>query len=139
MKGGIFSKYATNLKTTISRRSLKTLGLLLLLFEFNNNRSKSEFYMFLWDILVFRLVAYLLNMICFKLRLLYQIWNRYIVSGIILTQFHINFSRQEHLCDNLYPLSFFLYSPFETKKFRSLFKSISRTFSDNQQFKITKY
>ena len=32
----IFNKYATNLKTTISQRSLKHLGLLLLLFEFNN-------------------------------------------------------------------------------------------------------
>ena len=32
----IFSKYATNLKTTISQRSLSNLGLLLLLFEFNN-------------------------------------------------------------------------------------------------------
>ena len=32
----IFSKYATNLKTTISQRSLTNLGLLQLLFEFNN-------------------------------------------------------------------------------------------------------
>ena len=32
----IFSKYATNLKTTISHRSLNNLGLLLLLLEFNN-------------------------------------------------------------------------------------------------------
>ena len=32
----IFSKYATNLKTAISPRSLKNSGLLLLLFEFNN-------------------------------------------------------------------------------------------------------
>ena len=32
----IFSKYATNLKTTISKRSLRHLGLLLLLLEFNN-------------------------------------------------------------------------------------------------------
>ena len=32
----IFIKYATNLKTAISQRSLKTSGLLLLLFEFNN-------------------------------------------------------------------------------------------------------
>jgi len=31
----IFNKYATNLKTTICQRSLKNLGLLLLLFEFN--------------------------------------------------------------------------------------------------------
>ena len=32
----IFSKYATNLKTTISQRSLRNSGVLLLLFEFNN-------------------------------------------------------------------------------------------------------
>ena len=32
----IFSIYATSLKTTISQRSLKNLGLRLLLFEFNN-------------------------------------------------------------------------------------------------------
>jgi len=39
----------------------------------NNNRSKSEFFRLLWDIVVFRLVVHLLNMICFKLRILYQI------------------------------------------------------------------
>ena len=32
----IFSKYATNLKTTIYHRSLKKWGLLLVLFKFNN-------------------------------------------------------------------------------------------------------
>ena len=32
----IFGKFSTNLKTTISQRSLKNLGLLLLLFEFNS-------------------------------------------------------------------------------------------------------
>ena len=32
----IFSKYATKLKTMINQRSLSSLGLLLLLFEFNN-------------------------------------------------------------------------------------------------------
>ena len=37
---------------------------------------------------------------------------------------------------NLYPLSFFLYSPLKTKKFR-FFISILSTFSDIQQFKIT--
>ena len=30
----------------------------------NNKRSKPEFLRLLWDIVVFRLVAYLLNMIC---------------------------------------------------------------------------
>ena len=32
----IFNKYATNLKTTISKRSQRNSGVLLLLFEFNN-------------------------------------------------------------------------------------------------------
>ena len=34
---------------------------------------KPEFFRLLWNIVVFRLVAYLLNMIFLKLRLLYQI------------------------------------------------------------------
>ena len=32
----IFNKYPTNRKTTISQRSLRNSGLLVLLFEFNN-------------------------------------------------------------------------------------------------------
>ena len=36
LKQIIFSKYWTNLKTTISQRNLKNLGLLFLLFEFDN-------------------------------------------------------------------------------------------------------
>ena len=32
----IFSKYANNLKTTISQRSLSNLGLRIILFKFNN-------------------------------------------------------------------------------------------------------
>ena len=117
----IFSKYATNLKTTISQRSLSYLGLLLPMADqytghvietetrdnhnslplvgglvtwyrrinnytynyvlclsiksfknekslnSNNNRSKSKLLRLLWDIVVFRLVAYLLNMICLNL------------------------------------------------------------------------
>ena len=35
----------------------------------NNIRIKHEFFRLLWDIVVFRLVAYLLNIICLKLRL----------------------------------------------------------------------
>ena len=35
----------------------------------NNNRIKPEILRFLWDIVVFRLVAYLLNMICLMLQL----------------------------------------------------------------------
>ena len=41
----IFNKYATNLKTTKSQRSLRNSSLLLLLFEFNN-------FSFLIDIIV---------------------------------------------------------------------------------------
>ena len=39
----------------------------------NYNRSKPEIIWFLWDIVVFRLVLYLLNMICLYLQLLYKI------------------------------------------------------------------
>ena len=69
----------------------------------NYNRSKSEILRLLYDIVVFRLVAYLLNMVCLILRILYKI--SYIRFGIILTQFCLNFSRQEHQIDVLY-LSF---------------------------------
>ena len=40
----------------------------------NNNRSKLKFFKLLWDIVVFRLVAYLLNMICLNLRFLYNLF-----------------------------------------------------------------
>ena len=39
----------------------------------NYIRSKPEILRLLWDIVVFRLVAYLLNMICLILQLLYKI------------------------------------------------------------------
>ena len=63
-------------------------------------RSKSEILRLLWDIVIFRLVVYLLNMVCLILQILYKIW--YIRFGIIFTQFYINFSRQEHQIDVLY-------------------------------------
>ena len=96
----IFSKYATNLKTTISQKSLKNLSFLLLLFKSNNFSFKKDtidniIYMFvtrdqnsyqwqcsilkvpyakclrfLWDIVVLRLVTYL---ICLNLRFLCKI------------------------------------------------------------------
>ena len=86
----IFSKYTTNLKTAISQRSLRNLDLPLSLFKFdilkwiisiknknllnsNNNRSKPKFIRLLRDIVVFRWVAYLLNMICLNLRFLHKI------------------------------------------------------------------
>ena len=88
----------------------------------NYNRRKSKILRLLWDIVVFRLVAYLLKMIFLMLQLLYKIGYIYIRFGIILTQFYINFSRQEHqICIVqrlrfsgfiLYPLSFFMLRPF---------------------------
>ena len=68
-----------------------------------NNRSKLKFLRLFWDIVVFRLVAYLLNMISLILRILYKILHMYEVRfGIILTQFYVNFSRQEHQIKLLY-------------------------------------
>ena len=97
----IFSKYTSNLKTTISHRSRRTLGLLLLLFEFNifsfikdkienitytpisrdqyqyTPTNDSSVY---WSrdtgvymYLVLRLVVYLLNIIRLSLLFLYKI------------------------------------------------------------------
>ena len=68
-----------------------------------NNRSKLKFLRLFWDIVVFRLVAYLLNMISLILRILYKILHMYDVRfGIILTQFYVNFSSQEHKIKLLY-------------------------------------
>ena len=39
----------------------------------NYNRSKPEILRLLWEIIVFRLVSFLLNMICLKLQLLHKI------------------------------------------------------------------
>jgi len=56
-----------------------------------------------WSRVVFRLVAYLLNMISLILRILYKILHMYDVRfGIFLTQFYVNFSRQEHQIKLLY-------------------------------------
>jgi len=54
----------------------------------NNDRSKPKLLRLLWYLVVFRLVAYLLHMI----KPTISIHN----FGINLTQFYINFSRQEH-------------------------------------------
>ena len=43
----------------------------------NNNGSKSEIFRLLWDIVVFKLVAYLLNMIYLELKTLHQILHIY--------------------------------------------------------------
>ena len=50
----IFSKYANNLKTIISQRSLSNLGLLLFLFEFNN----FSFLMYIIDNIIIMSVSY---------------------------------------------------------------------------------
>ena len=87
----------------------------------NYNRSKLEILRLLWNIIVFRLVGYLLNMICLNLHLCI-----YMNIRIILTQFFYQFIEIETsdrclicIVQNLrfsgfilYPLSFFLYSPF---------------------------
>ena len=93
----------------------------------NYNRSKTEILRLLWDIVVFRLVAYLLNVICIIYYNFYTMMYIYEFS-LNLTQFYINFSRQEHQIDmsyigivhflrfsgiSLYPLSFLLYSTSE--------------------------
>ena len=44
-----------------------------------NKRSKLEFLRLLWDIVIFRLVAYLLNIICLILRILYKILHIYVL------------------------------------------------------------
>ena len=83
----ILIKYATNLKTTISQRSLRNLGLLLLLVEFNN-------FSFLIDII---------DHIIYMSVLCDQSSHQYQCSIIItcprlyhVTQFYINFSRRVH-------------------------------------------
>jgi len=94
----------------------------------NNNRSRPKFSRLLWDIFVFRLVAYLLNIICLNLRFLYDILHIY--------EFCYNFDTFLYKCletrtsyrtlicldqllrfssFSLYPPSFFLYSPLITK------------------------
>ena len=83
----------------------------------NNERSKPEFSGF-FDIVVIRLVAYLFN----STNLIHNL--TYIRFCIILTRFSINFSRTDSTLTgldqllkfsgfSLYPLSFFLYSPFK--------------------------
>ena len=61
----------------------------------NYNRRKPKFLRLLWDIIIFRLVAYLLNMICLKLQFFLQNFIN-INFRINSTQICINFSRQEH-------------------------------------------
>ena len=104
-------KHGPGVKIILSSTSIKFERLL----NSKNNRSTPEFLRLLWDIVVYRLVAYLLNMICLILNNL-----TFIRFGIILTQIYINFletrtSDRALICLNqllifssfcLYPLSF---------------------------------
>ena len=91
----------------------------------NNNRTKPQL-LRLWDIVVFRLVAYLLNMIWLNLLFSYKIW--YMTFFCInLTTFFYQFLETgtsdrtlmgldqllKCLGFSLNPLSFFLYFPFK--------------------------
>ena len=86
----------------------------------NNNRSTPEFLRLFWDIVVFRLVAYLLYMICLILRILYKYLQIYV---LVLYQFLKTGISDRTLIGlnqllrfsgfSLYPLSFFLYGPFK--------------------------
>ena len=102
------------------------------LLNLNNNWSKPEFLRLLRDIIIFRLVAYYLNMICLIFRILYKILHIYKVwynFDTVLYQFPETGTSDRCLIGlnqlprfsgvSLYPLSFFLYSPF--KIYKSLF------------------
>ena len=69
----------------------------------NYNRRIPEIIKLLWNIVVFRLVVDLLNMICLILQLLYKL-HMYMIFRMNLIQFYINFSRYEHQIDVLYGL-----------------------------------
>ena len=116
----IYNKYATNLKTRISQRSLRNSSLLLLLFEFNN-------FSFLIDIIDNIIYAsgtchqnsneWQCSIIVTCLRLVshdqytllplegvlvtWSVYLTYIQFSIILAQFYVDFSRQEHKIDVL--------------------------------------
>ena len=64
----------------------------------NYNRSKTEILRLLWDIIIFRLAAYLLNMNLLHFYKIVYTMNFH----IILTQFYINFLRQEHQMSYMY-------------------------------------
>ena len=66
---GVLVTYDTDAYIILSIIFIKNEKLL----SSNNNRSKPEFFRLLWDVALFKLFAYLLNMICLKLRIVYQI------------------------------------------------------------------
>ena len=70
------------------------------IWNLNNYWSKPEFFRLLWDIVVLRLVPYLLNMICLKLTKSENSDRSRLTPKMFRFQ-------------PIYPLSFFLYSPFQ--------------------------
>jgi len=150
----IFNKYTTNLKTSISQRSLRNSSLLLLLFEFNN----FSFLIDIIDNIIYASVTCLQNsnqwqcsIIVTWLRLYYvtsilhchwrEFWTYILhVYGLVnfdsvLCQFLETGTSDRCLLGivqllrfsgfTLYSLSFFLYSPFQ-----SIFKSNCYVFSE---------
>ena len=102
---------------------------ILKLLNSNINNNRSKLLRLFWDIVVFRLVAYSLNMICLILQILYKILHIYTFwynFDTVLYQFlETGTSDRTFVCLNqllrfsgfsLYPLSFFLYSPFNTEQ-----------------------
>ena len=104
----------------------------------NFNRSKSEILRLLYDIVVFRLVTYLLNMVCLYYEFytksdIYTIWYtfytvlyQFLETGtsdrcLIYIIINLRFSGF-----SLYPLSFFLYSPFKINIYFSSNKFLSK-------------
>ena len=91
----------------------------------NYNWSQPEILRLLWDIIVFILVAYLLNMICLNLLLLYTKLYIYEFSYTILTHIYINFPWQvsfnawDSQVSAYTPISFFMYNPFKLNHFWS--------------------
>ena len=98
-KRNIFSKYTTNLKTTISQRSLRNLGLLLFLFEFNN----FSFIKHIIDKTIYTSISRDKNSHQWQCSILVTVNER---SHVIIklhchidfriNLFYINFSRQQH-------------------------------------------
>ena len=147
----IFNKYTTNLKTSISQRSLRNSSLLLLLFEFDN----FSFLIDIIDNIIYASETWLQNsnqwqcsIIVTWLRLYYvtsilhchwrEFWTYILhVYGLVnLCQFLETGTSDRCLLGivqllrfsgfTLYSLSFFLYSPFQ-----SIFKSNRYLFSEN--------
>ena len=105
-----------NVKIILSIISIKNEKLL----NSNKNRSKPELLRLLWDIVIFRLVAYLLNMTCLILRILYKIYTFWYNFHTVLYQFLETGTSDRTLIglnNSWYgqvsaypPLSFFLYT-----------------------------